>query len=352
MKNYIIILLILLISCRQDEKKDINIVENSIFEKTFVQINGIKQGMFIESSNINNPVLLFLHGGPGFPEYGLTKKYPTNLKEHFTVCWWEQRGAGISYDKNLNPDDLTMENIVSDIIEVTNYLRDRYNKQKIYLIGHSWGTLIGLYAVKEKPELFYAYIAIAQIVNQFESEKIAYRYMLDQYRKLNNKNMIKKMEKNNILSLDVIPAKYAEFRDKPMHELGIGSMRSMKSVVSGLFFPIMLNNAYTFSERINIWKAKSIYLNKTNLWETMSKAIISDKVSSVDLPVYFMHGIYDYTVNYSLAKEYYQVLESPLKGFYTFHNSAHSPIFEEPEKFNKILIEDVIRGNVNNSDKI
>ena len=86
--------------------------ENAATERVFVEINGIKQGMFIESTDENNPVLLFLHGGPGFPVYGLTKKYPTHLEEVFTVCWWEQRSAGISYNKNIKPDDLTIENIV------------------------------------------------------------------------------------------------------------------------------------------------------------------------------------------------------------------------------------------------
>jgi hypothetical protein len=96
--------------------------------------------------------------------------------------------------------------------------------------------------------------------------------------------------------------KYVEFRDKPMHELGIGTMHSMKSVISGIFFPIMGNREYTFSERINIWKAISMYLNETNLWEIMMRTNISEKVASIDVPVYFMHGIYDYTVNYTLAK--------------------------------------------------
>jgi hypothetical protein len=85
-------------SCTSVEKKDIDII-NSIFEKIFVKINGFTQGMFIESNKINNSVLLFLHGGPRLPEYGLTEKYPTHLEEHFTVCWWEQRGAGISYNE-------------------------------------------------------------------------------------------------------------------------------------------------------------------------------------------------------------------------------------------------------------
>jgi pimeloyl-ACP methyl ester carboxylesterase len=134
-----------------------------------------------------------------------------------------------------------------------------------------------------------------------------------------------------------------------MHELGIGTMHKMKSVITGIFLPIMQNGEYAFSERINIWKAKSICLRKSNLWD-MSTIDLSREITSIEIPVYFMHGIYDYTVNYSLTKEYYEKLDSPLKGFYTFEHSAHSPIFEEPEKVNKILLEDVINGTNNNKD--
>jgi hypothetical protein len=84
--------------------------------------------MFIKSKNINNPVLLFLHGGPGMPEYGLTKKYPVYLDNLFTVCWWEQTGCGLSYNKNVEIEHITTENIVLDAIEITTYLIKRFNK--------------------------------------------------------------------------------------------------------------------------------------------------------------------------------------------------------------------------------
>ena len=325
-------------------------MENSIYEKTFVQINNNKIGMFLKGNNKANPVLLFLHGGPGFPEYGITQKYPTHLEEHFIICWYEQRGAGISYNKNIDPRDITVENIVSDTVEVANYLKKRFGQDKVYLMAHSWGTLIGLKTIKQSPELFYAYIGIAQIANQLKSEQIAYEYMLEQYKRLENKNMIRKFERYNLLSLDTIPIDYAKFRDKPMHDLGIGSTYEMKSVISGLFLPIMKNTEYTFSERITIWKAKSICLNKTNLWETMIKTDFTKEVNTFDIPIYFFHGIYDYTVNYSLAKEFYNSIIAPIKGFYTFSNSAHSPIFEEPDKVIKILLEDVITSKNSNSD--
>jgi pimeloyl-ACP methyl ester carboxylesterase len=351
MKTILIFALcIAIISCGSSEKTKENIMENEVYEKTFVQINGFEQGMFIKGKNINNPVLLFLHGGPGMPEYGLTQKYPTNLEENFIVCWWEQRGAGVSSNKNIKPEDLTVENFVSDTVEVANYLRERFNQDKIYLMGHSWGSFIGLKTVKQSSELFYAYIGVAQTVYQLESEKIAYEYMLEQYKNNNNKRMVKKMEKFDIPNAATIPVNYALFRDKSMHELGIGTMHEMKSVISGIFLPIMQNKEYTFSERINIWRAKSICLNKTNLWDTAITTDLTAEITSVEIPVYFMHGIYDYTVNYSLTKEYYKKINSPLKGFYTFEHSAHSPIFEEPEKVNKILLNDVIKGTNNNRD--
>ena len=333
-------------------KKEFGQNMENIFEKTFIQIKGQKIGMFINGNHIDNPVLLFVHGGPGFPEYGLTQKYPTHLEEYFIVCWYDQRGGGLSYDKNIDTRQITVDNIISDTVEVANYLRNRFGKEKIYIMAHSWGTLIGLKTVYQHPGLFYAYIGVEQMSNQVESEKIAYEYMLEQYKKMNNKRMVKKLEKYrslfNIMPLNYVELlNYAKHRDKPMHELGIGSMHEMRSVISGLFLPIMKNKNYTFSERINIWKAKNLCIFKTNLWETMHNTDLTKEINSVEIPIFFFHGIYDYTVNYKLAKEYYEQFVAPIKGFYTFFNSAHSPIFEEPGKVIKILLEDVLKNTEN-----
>jgi pimeloyl-ACP methyl ester carboxylesterase len=347
-KIIVIILCIIIISCVHRKTNIGEIMKTNISEKIYVNINGLEQGMFIKGHK-NNPIILFLHGGPGMPEYPLTQKYETTIEEHFTVCWWEQRGASLSYNKNINFNEITIEQLVLDTIEMTNYLRNRFGQEKIYLMGHSFGTLIGLKTVKQRPELYYAYIGMAQITNQLDSEKIAYNYIMEHY---TNKNIIKKMKKYNIPAMDTMPLEYVALRDKPMHELGIGTMHDMKSVISGIFFPIMNFSEYTFSEKINLWKAKSLLLNRTNLWETMIATDFSKEILSIDIPIYFIHGIYDYTVNYSLTKEYYKILQAPIKGFYTFNQSAHSPIFEEPDKFIEILMEDVIKGKNELSDNI
>jgi pimeloyl-ACP methyl ester carboxylesterase len=151
----------------------------SISEKIFVNINGVQQGMIIKSKDISNPVLLYVHGG--MPDYFLTQKYPTDLEDHFTVVWWEQRGSGLSFNPDITLKAITSEQLISDTLEVTNYLRNRFGKEKIYLMGHSGGTFIGIQAAAQTPELYYAYIGIAQMSNQLESERLAYEYMLQQF---------------------------------------------------------------------------------------------------------------------------------------------------------------------------
>jgi pimeloyl-ACP methyl ester carboxylesterase len=110
---------------------------NSISEKIWVDINGIEQGMFIESENDANPVLLVVHGGPGMPDHFLTNRYPTGLEELFTVVWWEQRGTGLSYRSDIPAETMTVDQFVADTLAMTNYLRARFGKEKIYLMGHS-----------------------------------------------------------------------------------------------------------------------------------------------------------------------------------------------------------------------
>jgi len=155
---------------------------DSISEKIWVNINGVQQGMFIESENDANPVLLVIHGGPGMPDHFLTEHYPTGLEELFTVVWWEQRGTGLSYSSDIPPDTMTVNQFVSDILAVTNYLRSRFAKEKIYLMGHSWGSFIGIQAAARAPELYYAYIGMAQMSYQLESERRAYEFMLDRFK--------------------------------------------------------------------------------------------------------------------------------------------------------------------------
>jgi pimeloyl-ACP methyl ester carboxylesterase len=132
-------------------------------------------------------------------------------------------------------------------------------------------------------------------------------------------------------------------RDPAMHSLGIGTTHDMDSVITGLFLPSLQSRDYTLIEKVNTWRAKASS-GVALLWDDMLTTDLSKQVTKLDIPVYFFSGIYDYTVNYTLAKDYFEKLQAPVKGFYTFEHSAHSPIFEEPEKVRKIMQLDVLVG--------
>ena len=135
-----------------------------------------------------------------------------------------------------------------------------------------------------------------------------------------------------------------------MHSLGIGTTHNMRSVVTGIFLPVMESREYTLGEKINIWRSKwSVY--STNMWNQEVLATdLTASVTKLDIPVYFFSGIFDYTVSHTLAKNYFQKLQAPVKGFYTFEQSAHSPMFEEPDKIQRILEQDVLAGANNLAD--
>ena len=164
----------------------------AVTEKVFADVNGVRQGMFIECAYPARPVLLFLHGG--LPEYFLTDRYPTGLDDDFTVVWWEQRGTGLSYSPAIPPGTMTLEQFVADTLSVTDYLRNRFNQEKIYLMAHSGGTFIGLQAAARAPERYHAYIGVAQVVDQRRSETLAYDYMLERFRQERNRGMVRKLE--------------------------------------------------------------------------------------------------------------------------------------------------------------
>ncbi len=326
-----------------------NLDSQGISKKISVEINGVKQGMFIKGKNKNNPVLLYLHGG--MPDYFLKQKYPTKLEDDFVVVWWEQRGSGISYNSKEPLSSITQEKLISDTLELTNYLRRRFEKKKIYLMGHSGGTFIGIQTAARTPELYEAYIGVAQMSNQFESEVEAYDYMLGQYKKKENTGMVRKLMRNPVVLNRKIFQGYLKIRDQAMHRLGIGTTHDMNSVITGIFLPSLMSREYTLKEKINLWRGK-FGSGISVLSDTIMTTDLNTKVKKVDLPIYFFHGKYDYTVSYKGALSYFMRIKAPTKGFYTFKKSAHSPMFEEPEKMQEILCKDVLNKKNNLADSL
>lgn len=317
-------------------------------EKVFVDVNGVRQGMFLKSADATNPVLLFLHGGPGMPEYFLDRTHPTGLEHDFTVCWWEQRGAGISYDPGIPRESMTTEQLIRDTVAVTDYLRERFGRDRIYLLGHSWGSFIGIQVAARAPERYHAYVGMGQVAHQQKSEVLAYHYELDQSRKAGRRRMVRRLEAAPVTTDAPLPRAYMKVRDKAMHSLGIGTTRDMRSVITGVFVPVWLTPGYTLREKAAIWRGKRF--SRGVMWDDFLATDLTARVTALEIPAYFCGGRYDYTVSYDLAKSYLDRLRAPVKGFYTFEHSAHSPAFEEPAKFRRVLRKDVLAGEAELAD--
>lgn len=312
----------------------------SISEKTHVELNGVSQGMFIKGKNASHPVLLYLHGG--MPDHFLKDRYPTSLEDIFTVVWWEQRGSGLSYHPDMPPESLNPQQLVADTVALTNHLRERFGQDKIYLMGHSGGTFFGIQAAARAPALYHAYIAVAQISDQLESERLAHRYMLQRYQSEGKPHMAQRLANAPVGATAPLPDAYLKARDVAMHELGVGTTHDMRSVFFDIFLRSLLHREYTLGEKIQLWRGK--LFSGSRLWNAQLSTDLTQKIKRLDMPVYFFHGMHDYTVSYPLAKTYFDLLEAPVKGFYTFQHSAHSPFFEEPQKVREILRADVLKG--------
>jgi len=319
----------------------------SLSEKVYLDVNGLRQGMVLRSRDTANPVLLVLHGG--MPEYVLTERYPTGLEDLFTVAWWEQRGAGLSY-RPLPHEDLTAEQLVADTLVVTDYLRDRFGVDTVYLMAHSGGTFFGPRVVARAPERFHAYIGIAQMVAQRRSEALAWQEMVHRYEELGDTRMVRRLRRAPATVEDGTPPAYLRVRDTAMHRLGAGTTRDMRSVLTGVFWPSLRSPQYTLAEKVRTWRAKAA-AGVSVLWHEVITTDLAATATELDVAFYLFHGSHDLTCDPGLAREYLAAVQAPVKGFYTFHESAHSPFLEEPERTCRILREDVLHGTTGLADR-
>ena len=191
--KYLIILLIqfLMISCTMTKKIK---SPDGIAESQYLKINNTQQYVLIRGMDVDNPVLLFLHGGPGATETSMLRKHNSELEKYFTVVYWDQRNAGNSYSKDFPREEIKVQKYIEDVDVVVMYLKKKFKKEKILLVGHSWGSRLGMYAIQQHPENFIAYVGVAQDVSSYESELISYQFALTKANELNKTKAIKKLE--------------------------------------------------------------------------------------------------------------------------------------------------------------
>ncbi|MDQ0209053.1 alpha/beta fold hydrolase [Alkalicoccobacillus murimartini] len=232
--------------------------------KDYVEINGVKHGLIRETIDDSLPVLLVVHGGPGFPLYPIAKAKNVEFYKYFTVCYYDQRGTGMSY---VSDGSLNIEQVVSDSIEISKYIINKFDVDKLYLLGHSWGTIVASLAAKVEPHLFHAYIGIGQVGTPQESERETFNYVLAKAKEVGNKKWITEIEGYPFDDQYYKNQKYNTIRSKYTEKFGAGFLRDGYSNFESLK-DILRTPLYTLKERINI--LRGAFYSYQALGETMA----------------------------------------------------------------------------------
>ena len=239
--------------------------------------------------------------------------------------------------------------MIADTIAVTDYLREHFDQDKIILLGHSWGSFLGVQVAAAAPKRYRAYIGMGQVSFQLRSELAAHGFLLEQYRGQGDARMARRLEAAPVSMADGLSAEWMRVRDDAMHRLGVGTIREMTSTLTGVFFPVWRCRAYSLREKVNIWRG--LAWSRRFLWDDFIATDLTARIHRLDLPVYFFTGAHDLTANQDLARMFFDRIDAPVKGFYTFDASAHSPLFEEPQRARAILGQDVLFRRVRMADR-
>ncbi|MGF1587388.1 MAG: alpha/beta fold hydrolase [Bacteroidales bacterium] len=309
----------------------------SVIEK--ITLGEQDQYLIIRGDDSTKPVMLFLHGGPGSPEIAFMNHYNRDIEKDFVMVYWEQRGAGKSYSKDIPVESMNMAQFISDTRELSEYLIDRFNQERIYIMGHSWGSLLGILTAYTHPELFRAYLGIGLACYQFKGEQISYEWIKEQAIKHNDtksKEALDRLSFPDSLAKTDIWIDYLINQRKYVNKYGGGATRD----ITGMWPLVKLvfeTSEYTIGEKLNFMNGSMFSLR--HMWNEVIHTNLLNEIDSIKIPVYILHGKHDFTTPYSVAKEFYNQLKAPHKEFFSFENSAHSPVMEEVEKFNSIVKE-------------
>lgn len=298
-----------------------------------VTLGGMDQWILIRGEDQSKPVLLWLHGGPGSPTMPLASQHDMELVKHFVVVHWDQRGAGKSYSQAIPTHSMVVDQFVSDTYELTQLLAERFDVPKIYLVGHSWGSQVGMLVVSQHPELYYAFIGVGQYVNSTEGDAIGYQFALDQAVSEKNEKALEELE-------EIGPPPWTTTGQRSTNAQWIDAFGGTgRQFTTQDYFRDMINSPeYTFRDLYGFVRGMWFSGNAMLANGEYRRVNLFEQVPKVDVPVYFIQGRYDYNTPGDIVERYYEKLDAPQKSLLWFDNSAHFPHWEQPQKFVDALL--------------
>lgn len=322
--------------------------ENSVAELIAIPVNGIKQWLLIRGVDKNKPVLLFVHGGPGTGQIAVMRNYQKDLEKHFVVVQWDQRGAGLSGMEPVPDETYTKEQFIIDGLEVTRYLRERFKQDKIFLVGHSWGSGLGYMMAVRKPEYFRAFAGLGQMSK--DGEKLSYEETLKVAREANNQEAIKELLELGAPPYTKIPTAKGTLhkaeegktalagmlvRFKWSEALG-GDSKYIK-IANLIAKELFLSTEYNLRDVFGWLKNKGHSINL--MYESCNQNIdLYSEGTDLKIPVFFLLGKYDLLTVPAGAIALMNAITAPKKEIFWF-DAGHEIQWERADEYQKVLIE-------------
>lgn len=303
-----------------------------------VEVNGSIQNIRVRAAKKGLPVILFLHGGPGVCDRHNILRDHSDLAEDFTLVCWDQRGSGKSYTPDIKKSVPKVADYVDDVEFMLEYLTGKFGVRKVAMVGHSWGSIIGVLAAARRPDLLFAYVGEGQFVDGDRNEEGSYRFCLEEAKRRGDKKALAALEKGAPVD-GVYPDNKSMMTQRDCLSRYGGAIHGGKQgLVKGLLMPLLKTKEYSLADIVK-YAQGATYLTDV-MWPDVVGQHLS-AIKSLDVPVVITQGRHDYNTPSAIAKEWFDALSAPAKKWVWFENSAHSPDVEEPEKWSAVLKEEL-----------
>ncbi len=300
------------------------------YREEYVTVNGIEQYL-LHYPQENKPVLLFLHGGPGGAEHLLAHYLNPHFREIVTQVHWDQRGAGKTLARNKqNGLPQSIEQMVEDLHQVVGHLQKVYHTQKVILLGHSFGSIIGSLYTLQHPENVLAYIGSGQVVNMMENERQGYLLAKENAQKAGNQKQIRMLEE-----LEGYPPKDKDLMLKQLPKVRKLSPRNPAELSAGKQFRIIRQSpCFHLSDISSLLKANKA--NRQLLYELLDFDLRSYS-KQYEAPMHYISGEFDHTTPASITQKYFEELKAPQKSCVVLQDAGHNMMYEQPQEYVKVL---------------
>jgi pimeloyl-ACP methyl ester carboxylesterase len=305
--------------------------------KRMVTLGGLPQRIHIRTDDVKKPVLLFLHGGPGVCNRHSVMKDDLDLLDSFTIVTWDQRGSGGSY-WGAKPETLTIERLTDDAKELADWLCKEFNKDKIFVIGGSWGSELGTWLAYRYPARIAAFVGFGQVVNGHKNEEISYNFAMEEAVKAGDETSIAKLKAVGPPVMGVYKGGFKGMmtqRNVMMKYGGYSQSKAKRSYFRSFVIPVLFSGEYSLRDLIGLIKGYKYVL--TVMWPEVGATDFEATCTKFEVPIFIFDGVLDQNTPASLVENWFNMIEAPQKELIWFDESGHNPMADEPEKFKSLL---------------